>query len=113
MRIFKVLVKLQEHDILRDLSLNDISQYARLVGHLKNDILLPQPLDQTDPSVPPEVLSSSVAGFLSDALEIDEEYIQDSWDILKFYIWDCQMVALTGEDYDAFRKFGWSRGIGT
>jgi hypothetical protein len=32
---------------------------------------------------------------------------------LKFYIWDCQMVALTGEDYDAFRKFGWSRGIGT
>jgi len=86
MRIFKALVKLQEHDILRDLSLNDISQYARLVGHLKNDILLPQPLNQTDPSVPPEVLSSSVAGFLSDALEIDEEYIQDSWDILKF---DC------------------------
>ena len=30
MRIFKALVKLQEHDILRDLSLNDISQYARL-----------------------------------------------------------------------------------
>ena len=113
MRIFKALVKLQEHDVLRELSLNDISQYARLVGHLKNDILLPQPLDQSDPSIPPDVLSSSVAGFLSDALEIDEEYIQDSWDILKFYVWDCQMVALTGEDYDAFRKFGWSRGIGT
>lgn len=110
MRIYKALVKLQEHDILQYLSLNDISQHARLVGHLKNDILLPQPLDQT---MPPEVLSSSVAGFLSDALEIDEEYIQDSWDILKFYVWDCQMVGLTGEDYDAFRKFGWSRGIGT
>ena len=86
MRIIKALVKLQEHDILRDLSLNGISQYARLIGLLKNDILLPQPLDQTDPRMLPEVLSSSVAGFLSDALEIDEEYIQDSWDILKFYV---------------------------
>ena len=58
---------------------------AELVGHLKNDILLSQPLDQTNPSMPPEVLSSSIAGFLSDALEIDVEYIQDSWDILKFH----------------------------
>ena len=86
MRIVKALVKLQEHDILLHLSLNDTSQYARFIGHLKNDILLPQPFDQTDPRMLPEVLSSSVAGFLSDALEIDEEYIQDSWDILKFYV---------------------------
>ena len=112
MRIIKALVKLQEHDVLRDLDLDVISQYARLVGHLKSDILLPQPLDQTDPMMPPEVLSSSVAGFLSDTLGIEEEYIQDSWDILKFYLWDCQIVALTAEDYDAFKKFGWSRGIG-
>ena len=86
MRIVKALVKLQEHDILLHLSLNDTSQYARFIGHLKNDILLPQPFDQTDSRMLPEVLSLSVAGFLSDALEIDEEYIQDSWDILKFYV---------------------------
>jgi hypothetical protein len=112
MRFIKALVQLQEHAVLRKLNLNDISRYARLIGHLKDDILLPQPLDQTDISMPPELLSSSVAGFLSDALEIDEEYIQDSWDILKFLVWECEMVALIGEDYDSFREFGWSRGIG-
>jgi hypothetical protein len=42
---------------MQNLSLNDISQFARLVGHLKNDILLPQLLEQTDPSVLPKVLS--------------------------------------------------------
>ncbi|KAF8972915.1 hypothetical protein BDZ97DRAFT_1912520 [Flammula alnicola] len=111
MRLIKALVKLQDHEVLKNLSLNDIARYARLVGHLENDILLPQPLDHTDPSMPPEVLSSSLAGFLSEALQIDEEYIQDSWDILKFYVWECETVELTSEDYDLFRQFGWSRGI--
>ena len=112
MHIVQALVQLQDHTVLRKLSLNDISQYVRLIGHLKDDILLPQPLDQSNVSMPPELLSSSVAGFLSDALGIDEEYIQDSWDILKFFVWECEMVALTSEDYDSFREFGWSRGTG-
>lgn len=113
MRLITALVQLQKHEFLLNLSLNDISRYARLVGHLKNDILLPQPLDQSDPSMPPDVLSSSMAGFLSETLRIDEEYIQDSWDILKFYVWECDIVALTSEDYDSYRQFGWPRGIGT
>lgn len=86
MCIVMALVQLQDHAVLRKLSLNDISQYVRLIGHLKDDILLPQPLDQSDVSMLPELLLSSVAGFLSDALGIDEEYIQDSWDILKFFM---------------------------
>ncbi|KAF8165809.1 hypothetical protein B0H34DRAFT_649042 [Crassisporium funariophilum] len=111
MHLIKALEKLQKHEVLQSLSLDDISRYARLVGHLKNDILLPQPLSQTDPSLPPDVLSSSMASFLSEALQIDEDYIQDSWDILKYFIWECGTVELTSQDYDAFKQFGWSRGI--
>jgi hypothetical protein len=37
---------------------------------------LPQLHDQSDPTMPSEVLSASVAGFLSDALSIDKEYIE-------------------------------------
>ena len=79
----KALVNLQEH---QNLNSNGISRYARLIGHLKNRILLPQPLDQTDPRVPPKVLTSSIAGFFSEALEIDVSFVQDSLDILKFYV---------------------------
>ena len=113
MRLITALVQLQKHEILRNLTLNDVSRYARLVSHLKNNILLPQPHDQSDPNIPPDVLSPSLAGFLSETLQIYEEYIQDSWDILKFYLWECGTVALTNEDYDSFRHFGWPRGIGT
>jgi hypothetical protein len=110
----RLLEMLQKHPVLQNLSLNAIFRYSRLVGHLKDDILLPQPLDQSHPSMPgpPQVLSKSISSFLSEALQIDEDCIQDSWDILKFYIWECELVELTSDDYDAFRQFGWSRGIG-
>ena len=95
MRIFKALVKLQEHDVLRELSLNDISQYARLVGHLKNDILLPQPLDQSDPSMPPEVLSSSVG--VVPATRINETWPVPRPMVLPCHIslkWDFSMISI-------------------
>jgi hypothetical protein len=87
-------------------------QYARLISHLKNDILLPQPLEQSDPDVPPDVLPLSLVDFLSLALKIEQEFIQDSWDILKYYVWECATVPLIYEDFELFRVFGWSRGIG-
>ena len=65
MRLLSALVKPQEHTFLQNLSLDNVSRYARLVGHLKNNILLPQPIDQSDPRAPPDVLSPSLAGFLT------------------------------------------------
>ncbi|EDR16177.1 uncharacterized protein LACBIDRAFT_321423 [Laccaria bicolor S238N-H82] len=111
MRLITALENLQRHPVLRKLTLNDVVQYARLVGHLKNDILLPQPLEQTDPGVPPDVLPLSLVEFLSLALSIKQEFIQDSWDIMKYYIWECTTVPLIHEDFELFREFGWSRGI--
>ncbi|KAF8804502.1 hypothetical protein BYT27DRAFT_7106728 [Phlegmacium glaucopus] len=111
MRLILALQKLQEHTVLRGLSLDDIFQYARLVCHLKTDILLPQPLDQSDPHLPPNVLPLTIAQFLSDALGIQNQYIQDSWDILKYFIWECTTVELTKDDKEAFKHFGWAWGI--
>lgn len=78
MQLVKAFIKLQDHHVLQNLYLNDVSQYARLIVHLMNDILLPQPLDQINCSMPPEVLSLSMAGFLSESLQIEEEYTEDS-----------------------------------
>ena len=112
MRLIRALENLQKHPALRKLTLNDLVQYARLVGHLKNDISLPQPLEQTDPNMPPDVLPLSLVEFLSLPLNIKQEFIQDSWDILKYYVWECATVPLIYEDFELFREFGWSRGIG-
>jgi hypothetical protein len=112
MRLIRALENLEKHPVLRKLTLNDMIQYARLISHLKNDILLPQPLEQSDPDVPPDVLPLSLVDFLSLALKIEQEFIQDSWDILKYYVWECATVPLIYEDFELFRVFGWSRGIG-
>ncbi|KAF8156683.1 hypothetical protein B0H34DRAFT_783090 [Crassisporium funariophilum] len=111
MRLIRALEALQNHPVLRKLTLNKVIQYARLIGHLKNNILLPQPLEQSNPKVPPDVLPLSLVEFLSLALNIEPKSIQDSWDILKYYVWECKTVPLTCEDFELFREFGWSRGI--
>lgn len=59
MRLLSATMKLQEDPFLHALSLNDVSQYARPVGHLQNDILLPQTIHQSNPCVPPDVLSGA------------------------------------------------------
>ncbi|KDR71534.1 hypothetical protein GALMADRAFT_143796 [Galerina marginata CBS 339.88] len=71
----------------------------------------PSPLEQSNPKVLPDVLPLSLVEFLSLPLNIEPETIQDSWDILKYYFWECETVPLTYEDFELFREFGWSRGI--
>jgi len=112
MRLIRALESLERHPVLQKLTLNDVVQYARIIGHLKNDILLPQPLEQSDPNVPPDVFPLSLVEFLSLALKIEKMFIQDSWDILKYYVWECATVPLIYEDFELFREFGWPRGIG-
>ena len=112
MRLIRALENLQKHPVLQKLTLNHVLQYARLISHLKNDILLPQPLEQSDPNIPPDVLPLNLVNFLSLALKIEEEFVQDSWDILKYYVWECSTGPLVYKDFELFRQFGWSWGIG-
>ena len=112
MRLIRALENLERHPVLQKVTLNHVIQYARLICHLKNDILLPQPLGQSDPNIPPDVLPLSLVDFLGLALKIKQEFIQDSWDILKYYVWECTTAPLVYEDIELFREFGCSQGIG-
>ncbi|PPQ83677.1 hypothetical protein CVT26_006236 [Gymnopilus dilepis] len=103
--------RLQRHDALRSLSLDAICQYTRLVGHLKNDILLPQPAALTTLDEPPEVLPRAIGLFLSKVLAVPEDAVQCSWDILKEHIWSSERVGLTKEDREAFKMYGWGLGL--
>ena len=63
MRLIRALENLERHPVLQKVTLNHVIQYARLICHLKNDILLPQPLKQSDPNIPLDVLPLSIVYF--------------------------------------------------
>jgi len=111
MNVVSILDGLQAHPVLGMINLNVVMQYARLVGHLKEDILLPQPLDQSSFDEPPEILSPTIAKFLADAMDIPLVHVQESWDILKDYLWNSPILPLVDADFDVFRSFGWQMGL--
>ena len=75
MRLIRALDNLKRHPVLQKVTLNHVIQYARLICHLKNYILLPQPLEQSDPNICLDVLPLSLVYFLSLALKIKQEFI--------------------------------------
>ena len=93
------------------LTLDKFNQYSRLIVHLKSDILLPQPLEESHSDKPPRILSPSIVQFLAGALSLAIKDVNTSWDILRTYLWNCQIVPLTPEDFDAFKHFGWELGL--
>ena len=110
MKLISSLLRLQEHSTLKNMTLEHVCQYIRLVQHLKNDILLAQPAELSLEQAP-EILPPTISLFLSNALNVPQESMQDSWEILKDHIWECQKVGLMREDYDAFKLYGWKLGL--
>jgi hypothetical protein len=78
MRLILALDHLQKHSVLHSLKLDKLFQYSRLVCHLKRDILLPQPIEETSDSLPPDILPPTIAEFLSGALDIPAKNMQES-----------------------------------
>jgi len=111
MHLVDVLQQLVHHPTLNTITLNKLFFYTRLILHLKESILLAQPLDQSLQDVAPDILPPSIAAFLSDALDLPGDGLEESWDILKDYVWHCEKVGLTKDDYEAFKEYGWSRGV--
>lgn len=100
--LISALQQLEVHPGLHHLlNLDTLNQYSRLVVHMKVDILLPQPLDESHPDMPPKILSPSIVQFLAGALSLTPTDVQTSWDILRTYLWRCQAVPLIPEDFDA------------
>jgi hypothetical protein len=75
--------KLQADLVLRHLTLDGVVTFTRLASHLTRDILQPQPIPQSNPSIPPAVLPPPIMSFLGASLEMSTNVIDDFWDILQ------------------------------
>ena len=103
--------RLQRHPVLCSITLDGIVTFARLVGHIKRDILQPQPINDSDPNFAPDFLPDSVAAFLGTALGIPLDVMDQCWDIFSQYVWMMPCQPLTSEDYRLFKIYGWEHGL--
>ncbi|KAJ7477464.1 hypothetical protein FB451DRAFT_986403, partial [Mycena latifolia] len=92
------------------LSLHLILQFLKLSAHLKNDILCPAP-STVSTECTPEILSPSIASFLSDATRIPLADMDTCWDALKNDVWEYPSEALNQGDEQAFIDYRWARGL--
>ena len=112
MSLLAVLESLGENPQLKSIEFKTISQYIRLIPHLKNIIGLPQPANEsTDGNCPPLFLPPSIVKFFSRAFGLTCEDIQNIWDIVKEVAWESELVGLTPSDYMVFKLYGWDFGI--
>jgi hypothetical protein len=88
MNLVSMVDGLRAHPVLCNIDYNTVVKYTRFIGHLKQDILLPQPLDQSNINQPPEILPPSIAEFLAAVTDVSTAHIQNMWDILKEHLWD-------------------------
>jgi len=111
MAAVELLERLQHHPVLCCITLDGIITFTQLTGHLKHDILQPQPINDSDPSLAPNFLPDSVATFLATALVIPLEVMDECWDIFLGYVWEMPSQLLTSEDYRLFKSYGWEHGL--
>ncbi len=103
--------EIKNHEGLSGLSFYSLMIVARLIPHLKQDILQPQTLIQSDFHVAPLKLSSSFILFLSSLLCIPDAYIPDLWTIIREEVWELPIVPLSKVDYGLFKEHSWRYGI--
>ena len=105
--VVDLLAQLRKHPILRYLTLDGITTLVRLITHLKRDILQPQPINESNPTIAPAILPQPITIFLGKVLSIPIEIMDDCWTILRDYAWEMPTAPLMREDYDLFKQFGW------
>jgi hypothetical protein len=111
MSLLSMLVGLQTHPILKDITLEGVIVFSRLASHLKRDIIQPQPIPESNPDVPPTVLPPTISTFLSTCIEIPPDSMQKFWEIVKDYIWALPTTPLDPSDYLLFKEHGWPHGL--
>jgi len=111
----RALTKLAKaYSCLADVSIDQISTFVRIAALLKRNILLVQPIEQSNPDVPPKVLSDSIAQFLSAAIGVDIATGDILWECIREEVWSKEEVApISDQDLALFRKHhdGWPLGI--
>ncbi|KIJ92346.1 hypothetical protein K443DRAFT_113758, partial [Laccaria amethystina LaAM-08-1] len=95
-----------------NLTIDEVMAFARLAFHLKRDIIQPQLVNEAcGLDIPPEILPVSISIFLSNAIEIPLDSVQDCWEILSDYAWSLSEAPLFKADYVTFKQFGWELGL--
>ncbi|KAJ7757761.1 hypothetical protein DFH07DRAFT_958636 [Mycena maculata] len=98
-----------ENTDLKDVSLTQMMTFLRLLSVLKDDILLPQPID-ISVHKPPLLLPPTIATFVSKATGIDSESISACWSLLKEEVWSLPRPELSMAEEGLFRDNGWKMG---
>ena len=108
----ELLVKLQPYPGLRDeLSLSQLWKFITHAALLKKDISLAQHAKH-DPSSPPPFLPPVVQTYLSQLLNLNEQLVEECWNVLQDIVWNDDYVAALQEDPEvAFRSFGIQHGL--
>ena len=71
------LEKLKVHPVFRHLTSDGVVAFTRLASHLKCDILQPQPIPRSNPSILPAVLPPPITNFLGASLGMSTDVIDD------------------------------------
>ena len=102
--MFELLAQLQVHLVLHHLTLDGITTFFCLITHLKCDILQPQPINESNLTDMPTILPQPITQFLSEALSIPFEVMDDFWTIMRGYAWEMLTMVLIQDDYDLFKQ---------
>jgi len=83
------------------------------VSH-KGDILHPQEISKSNPNIAPTILPQPIEIFLSAAIGIPIDMMDDcwAWAIFYDYVWEMPLTPLTSEDYQrVFKHHVWKYGF--
>jgi len=111
MNVVAVFQGLSAHPVLRYLTLDGIFTLTRLTSHLKRDILQPQSINESNPDIAPTILPQPIAMFLSAAIGIPIDTMDECWAIFQDYVWEMPLAPLTSDDYQLFKCYGWQYGL--
>lgn len=106
-----IFEKLNAHPILQYITLDGVVTLMRLASHLKRDILQPQSIPESNSNIAPTILPQPIGFFLSAAIGIPIDIMDECWEIFRDYVWDMPLAPLTHEDYWLFKHHGWQYGL--
>lgn len=109
--LLTILKALEQHPILKDLSISQLLDFLTQASALKRHIILAQPAEEPIGTAP-LILPPLIREFLAKTTGIALQAVQDAWDVLKDCAWMMHPLAdCVAKEKEAFRKFGWNHGF--
>ncbi|KAF7318189.1 hypothetical protein HMN09_00327100 [Mycena chlorophos] len=100
------------HPLLAPIPLEILNNLMRMLGVMKNDILLAQP-HHIDHTQAPPLLAPLIIDFLSAATAMPVDAISTFWDVFRDAIWAAPKPTLSNDEKQKFMQYGSEFGFGT